>query len=146
PFPFPGGRARPPSPSTPSVALPEPDGPQRTIFSPWATARSMSLSTWKRPNHLPTPRISIIEALAISVLPQHVRPAARQLALRVLAVARHGEAEGEVHQRREDVGFDAEAAPRRLGQGHLDGGEEVKEADDHHQRSILEKGDEGLHH
>ena len=42
-----------------SVDLPDPEGPQMTIFSPLATFRFMSLSTWKAPNHLPTRTISI---------------------------------------------------------------------------------------
>ncbi len=42
-----------------SVDLPEPEGPQMTIFSPLATVRLMSLKTWKAPNHLPTPIIWI---------------------------------------------------------------------------------------
>ena len=35
-----------------SVDLPEPEGPQMTMRSPARTARSMSVSTWKSPNHL----------------------------------------------------------------------------------------------
>ena len=40
-----------------SVDLPEPDGPQMTIFSPWSTVRLMSRSTWNSPYHLLTPII-----------------------------------------------------------------------------------------
>ena len=42
-----------------SVDLPEPEGPQMTIFSPLATVRLMFLRTWKAPNHLLTPAIWI---------------------------------------------------------------------------------------
>ena len=38
-----------------SVDLPEPEGPQMTIFSPFSTARSMFFRTWKAPYHLLTP-------------------------------------------------------------------------------------------
>src|SRR3954467_2290468 len=55
------------------------------------------------------------------------------------AVARHCEAEAEVHQRREEIRLDAEAGPFRIGQRHLDGREKVEQADDQHQRSILEE-------
>ena len=37
------------------VDLPEPEGPQMTIFSPFSTARSMFFRTWKAPYHLLTP-------------------------------------------------------------------------------------------
>ena len=37
-----------------SVDLPEPEGPQMTMRSPLATARSMSRSTWNSPYHLLT--------------------------------------------------------------------------------------------
>src|SRR5436190_16221667 len=40
-----------------SVDLPEPEGPQMTIFSPWSTVRLMSRSTWNSPYHLLTPII-----------------------------------------------------------------------------------------
>ena len=45
-----------------SVDLPEPDGPQITMRSPRATRRSMPLSTWKSPNHLFRPSITIAGA------------------------------------------------------------------------------------
>ena len=44
-----------------SVDLPEPDGPQTTIFSPSLTSRLMSESTWNWPNHLFTPLSVITE-------------------------------------------------------------------------------------
>ena len=56
-----------------SVDLPEPDGPQMTIFSPLRTVRLMFLRTWKAPNHLlrPTIRIATSRSLALE-LPQSV--------------------------------------------------------------------------
>ncbi len=43
-----------------SVDLPDPDGPQTTITSPFSTFVVQSASTWKLPYHLDTSRISII--------------------------------------------------------------------------------------
>ena len=48
------------------VDLPEPEGPQMTIFSPSLTSRLMSDSTWNWPYHLLTPLSSITELVAIS--------------------------------------------------------------------------------
>ncbi len=48
------------------VDLPEPEGPQSTMRSPWRTLRLMSLSTWNWPNHLCTPCIWMIGPLACS--------------------------------------------------------------------------------
>ena len=47
-----------------SVDLPEPDGPQMTIRSPGRTSRSMSVSTWKSPNHLSTPSMRMMTVSA----------------------------------------------------------------------------------
>ena len=47
-----------------SVDLPEPDGPQRTIFSPLRTVRLMSFSAWKLPYHFSTDSIWINGVLA----------------------------------------------------------------------------------
>ena len=38
-----------------SVDLPEPEGPQMTIFSPCRTRSDTSFKAWKSPNHLCTP-------------------------------------------------------------------------------------------
>src|SRR5258706_13519858 len=43
-----------------SVDLPEPDGPQTTITSPFSTLVEQSVSTWKLPYHFDTAFISII--------------------------------------------------------------------------------------
>ncbi len=48
------------------VDLPEPDGPQSTMRSPWRTLRLMSLSTWNWPYHLCTPCIRMTGSLACS--------------------------------------------------------------------------------
>ena len=39
--------------------FPDPDGPQITMRSPDSTLKFMSFNTWKSPNHLFTPTISI---------------------------------------------------------------------------------------
>src|SRR5688572_27641679 len=112
-----------------SVDLPEPDGPQTTTFSPRPTARSTSRSAWNEANHLLTLISSIIGA---------------SFAFKAPAVARHGGAERKVHQRDENVRFDAEPGPRRLVERDLDRRQQVEQADDQHQRSVLEEGDEGV--
>ena len=43
-----------------SVDLPDPDGPQTTITSPFSTLVVQSVSTWKLPYHFDTFLISII--------------------------------------------------------------------------------------
>src|SRR4029079_13717081 len=43
-----------------SVDLPDPDGPQTTMTSPFSQFVVQSASTWKLPYHLDTSRISII--------------------------------------------------------------------------------------
>src|SRR5690606_29251456 len=40
-----------------NVDLPEPDGPQITIFSPFSTVSEQSVRAWKSPYHLWTPSI-----------------------------------------------------------------------------------------
>ncbi|MGY4376036.1 hypothetical protein ACVWZ3_003675 [Bradyrhizobium sp. i1.3.6] len=40
-----------------NVDLPEPEGPQITMRSPFLTSRSMSRSTWNSPYHLLRPEI-----------------------------------------------------------------------------------------
>src|SRR5258708_1505090 len=46
-----------------SVDLPEPEGPQSTIFSPLRTSRLMFLSAWNPPYHFSTPSMTINGAL-----------------------------------------------------------------------------------
>jgi hypothetical protein len=46
-----------------SVDLPPPDGPQITMRSPRMTRTLTSRSTWKAPNHLLRPAISIATSL-----------------------------------------------------------------------------------
>ena len=61
-----------------SVDLPEPEGPQMTIRSPGRTDRSMSVRTWKCPNHLSSP-LDADDRLGAAVSLMRMR-AARQLA------------------------------------------------------------------
>src|SRR6476620_1187887 len=49
-----------------SVDLPDPDGPQTTITSPFSTLVVQSVSTWNLPYHLETSWISIIGMVRIS--------------------------------------------------------------------------------
>ena len=51
-----------------SADLPEPDGPHTTARSPFRTDRSTSFSTQNSPNHLLTPRISMIGAFAAAAI------------------------------------------------------------------------------
>src|ERR1700761_6575146 len=67
------------------------------------------------------------------------------LRLEMPAVARHGEAEGEIDQGYEDVDLDAEALPGRIDDGRLRGREQVEDADDQDEAGVLEEGDEGVH-
>ena len=96
------------------VDLPEPDGPQITIRSPCCNARLMSRSTWNSPYHLFTPIRSTAGSAApdgwacwalLLVPPCGLLNAGRwsRAALRSCGIARHGEAEDQVEQRREDV-------------------------------------------
>ena len=59
-----------------SVDLPEPDGPQTTIFSPLATLRLMFFSTWNSPYHLSRPSMAMAGMLPI-VSPRRSRSAQR---------------------------------------------------------------------
>src|SRR5688572_12716843 len=79
---------------------------------------------------------------SLSRLPQHPPGG---VAFQAPAVRRHRKAEREIHDAREQVGLDAEAGPRRILQGNLDGAEEIEQPDDQHQRGVLEKADEGVH-
>src|SRR5690606_32817540 len=102
-----------------SVDLPDPDGPQTTMRSPRATLRSMSLSTWKSPNHLPRFSIRIAGAspgeavraagaggdASVMAVPS-VALAAREIVFEPLAVLRHPEAEDPVDDDREQERLD----------------------------------------
>src|SRR5690606_17118493 len=123
------------------VDLPEPDGPQSTMRSPWRTERLMSFSTWNSPYHLFTPCssimlvspraclcvLSVISDAFLSFVP------GVQAAFQPHRVARHAEAEDPVHRRGKYVAFGGEAQPGRVYRGLVDAVEEVEQADDDHQ-------------
>src|SRR5260221_7523226 len=84
-------------------------------------------------------------AKSLSRLPEQPRRGGlRGAAFQALAVGRHRIAEREIHEAREQVGLNAEAGPRRILQGDLDGAEQVEQADDQHQGGVLEEADEGV--
>src|ERR1051325_10508313 len=134
------------------VDLPEPEGPQTTTRSPLPTSRLMSVSTWKSPYHLCTWRISMTAPFAapasLSAIraspPRLALPAAVELTLQHLAVARHEKAEAEVDRGGEHVSLGREALPGGVGQRGVDRAEQVEEADDDDQRGVLEGADEAV--
>src|SRR3954468_6083721 len=142
------------------VDLPEPEGPQMTIRSPRLTVRLMPFRTWNSPYHLwtsirsiaisspgrgaPVAFASLMHGLPICLMPRSSFVAAMELRLEPLAVLRHEEAEDEVDQRHEQVRLLVEAAPRRVGQRRLRCAHQVEQADDDHQRRVLEEADESI--
>src|SRR5437762_604895 len=133
------------------VDLPEPEGPHTTTFSPRPTTRLMSFSTWNSPYHLWTACISMIDgagawtgmasaALLIAPLPLTAM-AAIQGALEPLAVARHEKTETEIDRRDKDIGFAGEALPIRVGERGVRRIQQVEQADDQHERGVLERAD-----
>src|SRR5260370_24072931 len=137
------------------VDLPEPEGPQITIFSPSLTSRLMSLSTWNWPNHLLTP-VSVITdgallrscatlaAIVAFSWPPLAARSSVELDLEILAVARHREAEAEIDEGGEQVDLAREARPVGVDERLVGAVEEVEDADDQHQRGVLEEADEGV--
>src|SRR5271166_3973203 len=102
------------------VDLPEPEGPQTTTRSPFPTCRLMSFSTWKSPYHLWTLRSSIIglpgadwgAGAVVAIMDSSdstngASPAADlvEVALEILAVFRHEEAEHPIDGADEDIGL-----------------------------------------
>ena len=87
-----------------SVDLPDPDGPQTTITSPFSTLVVQSVSTWKLPYHFDTSLSSIIgmarrsEALTLTN--------DGDLLLQPLHDIRQREAHDEIDERREQVHLD----------------------------------------
>src|ERR1700733_6753748 len=65
-----------------------------------------------------------------------------EAALEAAAIARHGKAAQEEHRGREDIALLGEAEPGRILQRLLDGAEHVDEADDGHERRVLEQVDD----
>ncbi len=57
-----------------NVDLPLPEGPQITMRSPRITLRSTSRSTWKAPNHLLRPAISIATSFRVVRMSGAIRP------------------------------------------------------------------------
>ena len=96
------------------VDLPEPDGPHTTTRWPVQTSRLMSFSTWNWPNHLCTPRSTMIGGSPLScpvITVSSMAAAAPELPLDVYAVARHGEAEDPKTEPGEHVTFGRESNP-----------------------------------
>src|SRR4029453_5279048 len=91
-----------------NVDLPDPEGPQMTMRSPLATARSMSRSTWNSPYNLLTFLNAMMDSL-ICIVSAHV--AHVEVPLDPLAVARHGKAEQPVDRGNEEVAFQVELPP-----------------------------------
>src|SRR3990172_12336437 len=103
-----------------SVDFPEPEGPQTTTTSPFATSVEQVFSTWKLPYHLLTFLIEIIGAPSSNN---------RQALLHQLDAAGPGNADCEVNRRGEQVHFhqppvavgDFRRRPEKIGGGnHID--------------------------
>src|SRR5690554_2043441 len=154
-----------------SVDFPEPDGPMTTTTSPLFTDMLMSRKTWKSPNHLLRPSISMILSLPggasalttllataslMCFLSRDARgvPAARatgspdahaQLGLELPRGRAHAVGEEPVDDGQEQRQLQADAARHeqrgRLVRDHVGDVEEVEQADDKHQRRVLEQAD-----
>ena len=132
-----------------SVDLPEPDGPQMTIRSPFATLRSTSRSTWNCPYHLLTFANSMIGSVAgmrgLGGSCYIAAGAGVEMPLDPLAVARHREAEHEIDGGDEELPFEEELAPVGVAQRELQRAGQVVEAHDRDERGVLERADERVH-
>src|SRR6516162_9889708 len=132
-----------------NVDLPDPDGPQMTMRSPRATLRLISASTRNSPNHLCSP---VIATAGFSV---PARPVPSRFAVSppvltachpppaVFRCARHSIAEHEIDQRGVNIAGGARHRRRPFGIGscHFDGPKEIENADEKHQRGVLEERD-----
>ena len=142
------------------VDLPEPDGPQITIRSLLVTRRLMSRSTWKSPYHLCTPIMStatpVFERRGLELVcvrsavpstgpPQRLSPAASRASTNA-RIARHAVAEDQIEDRGEGIagGAGHRRRPFRIDARRLDGHQEIEDADDEHQRRVLEQADGGV--
>src|SRR6266478_3842372 len=67
-----------------------------------------------------------------------------EIALEILAVFRHEEAEAPIDQADEDIGLPIKAPPIRVVERVVGRAEEIEEADDDDQRGVLEGADEGV--
>src|ERR1043165_6190050 len=142
------------------VDLPEPDGPQITMRSPLATRRLMSRSTWNSPNHLCTPAsstaTSVLDGAGFSAISPSSCSPCRLSPLSLVTsgkprldhagVARHAVAEDQIEDRGEGIAAGAghRRRPGRIGPRRLEGLEEIEDADDEHQRGVLEQRDGGI--
>src|ERR1700733_7886136 len=91
------------------VDLPEPDGPQTTITSPFSTLVVQSVSTWNAPYHFEMPLIEIIAAS-----PSPVRSTNDcDLLLQPLHHERQCVTDEEIHDRDEQVHLDQAAIALR---------------------------------
>src|ERR1700755_1072987 len=132
------------------VDLPEPEGPQTTTRSFADTVRLRSRKTCIAPNHLLTlsrtsaggPERSV--CMAALMVGSSARMGAMQVTLQASAIFRHGETECDVDRGEPDIDLGGETLPGRVAERDLPHGEEVKQADDHYQASILEEADEGV--
>src|SRR5262249_197096 len=119
-----------------SVDLPDPDGPQTTITSPFSTLVVQSVRTWNWPYHLETLSIEIIG------VPLKCHPSADDgdLLLQAFDQIRKRVADDEVHRRHEQVHLDQPPVALRDLRGRAD---EVGGRDHVYERSVLEQ-DDGL--
>src|SRR5437016_1747148 len=115
-----------------SVDLPDPDGPQTTITSPFSTLVVQLVSTWKLPYHLETSLISIIGMAFRSLTDDG------NLLLQYLHDVRQREAHEEIDERREQVHFnEATVALRDLRRR----AEKVGDRKHVHERRVLKQND-----
>src|SRR5262245_4048177 len=137
------------------VDLPEPDGPQITIRSPLVTRRLMSRSTWNSPYHLCTPLSSTATSvfsgagfkLAGAVAMASSSPVARgEAGFDDARVTRHPVAEDQIEDgcKRIAGGAGDWRRPLRIDARRLQGLEEIEDANDKHQRRVLEQADVGV--
>src|SRR5262245_48097876 len=139
------------------VDLPEPDGPHTTMRSPLVTRRLMSRSTWKSPNHLWTPTISMAtpvlsgagfseEFTGCSTMRASSLVARGQAGFDHARIARQTVAEDQVEDRGKGIsgGAGHRRRPVRIDARRLDGSQEVEDADNENQRGVLEQRDGGV--
>src|SRR5215470_13451152 len=119
-----------------SVDLPDPEGPQTTITSPFSTLVVQSVRTWNCPYHL---EILSIEIIAV---PPECHPSADDgdLLLQAFDQIRERVADDEVHCRHEQVHLDQPPVALRDLRGRAD---EIGGRDHVYERSVLEQ-DDGL--
>src|SRR5215216_2832761 len=151
-----------------SVDLPLPEGPLITMRSPRITFRFTSRSTWKAPNHLFRPAISIATSLRVVRMagaPPSVDTGGRvagfcallsmdllarsphvQSPLGVERISRHGKAESKIdHAPESEAGEQrSRRGPVRIRKSCAQLAEQVEDRDDQNERRILEQRNEGI--